>query len=266
MQRCIWPNFERLGVDQDVALRLAELDPSTVSSIALDHFGLDAAALKERIKELHSSNQIIAADEIDLQLLGTTSVGYDQAVFDTPDDCILTDVHPIKVRYPQEITWGPGRKQIWSDYNIARAVARRFELTEDDAFYDLGSGYGRLPLYAGITTAAKCVGIELVEERAALTAERTFLLDLPNVETKIGNIRNHDYSDGTAFYMYQPFSSETYQHVVDELERIADDHTIQIALRINNPLISSNPRFAHAGTEAVRLEGHRTRVDFYESR
>jgi histone methylation protein DOT1 len=232
----------------------------------------DPEEVKAHVRELHASDLHIDPDKMDELLFGIKCVEYEREIFGRRDG-LYPDLETFARakelhRFGNEQTWGPGPAGIWTSYNIARGIVKMLELTEEDTFYDLGSGYGRVPLYAGIVSAATCAGIELVEERAAITELSAQRLGLDNVSTKAGNIRGHDFSDGTAFYMYEPFRWATYEHVVNRLGQVANDHPIRIVMRIDNMLVRDNDRFENvlqqdisdAGVAGIKLHLYQSRA------
>ena len=101
-------------------------------------------------------------------------------------------------------------------------------LTAEDVFVDIGSGLGHVPLLISICTDARAIGIELegaYVERARQCAER---LNLDRVRFFEQDARVADYSSGTVFYLYTPFSGAMLQGVVDRLKQQAASRQIRI--------------------------------------
>jgi SAM-dependent methyltransferase len=99
-----------------------------------------------------------------------------------------------------------------------------------DVVYDLGSGYGRVVfmgalIYPDVTWK----GIEFVDERVNSANEVKDKLGLINAQFMQGNVRDMDFSDGDIFYMFNPFSEETLEVVMDKLHKIARLKRIIIA-------------------------------------
>lgn len=203
------------------------------------------------LRDFHESNDVRPSTEIDQLVYGTTCTEYDKEVFrellavdtDDPVDEPLGRMAKKHKLFGRETTWGPGSESIWTPYEVARDVVKTFELNSDDVFIDLGSGYGRMPIYAGINSDAECVGVELVAQRTEFTERRIALLGLANVRTRTGNVREIDYSDGTAFYMYAPFNQETTGIVIDELVKMSEEKHIKVAMRATRYLLDSKSSF-----------------------
>lgn len=80
------------------------------------------------------------------------------------------------------------------------------DLKRKDVLYDLGSGVGKLIVYAAMTTEAKCVGIELVEPRHRLAVEaleearRRGMIRARRAEMVQADFMRVDLSDATVIY------------------------------------------------------------------
>jgi Histone methylation protein DOT1 len=101
-------------------------------------------------------------------------------------------------------------------------------LAAGDVFVDIGSGLGHVPLLISICTDARAIGIELESayvECARQCAER---LNLDRVAFFEQDARVADYSSGTVFYLYTPFSGAMLQLVLDRLKQEAACRQIRI--------------------------------------
>lgn len=95
-------------------------------------------------------------------------------------------------------------------YNSAREILHKVKPQKDDVVYDLGSGYGRFCFYGSLTTDAAFKGIEIVERRvkAANSIKERFGID--NLTFTQGDVTEQDFSDGTIFYLFNPFYPQGY--------------------------------------------------------
>ncbi len=124
-----------------------------------------------------------------------------------------------------------GEQEIYQGmfYSVIKEVIERLDLGEEEVFYDLGSGYGRVPLYFGLTTRLKKIkGIELVGRRVEQSREAAKRLGLDQVEFIQANARVHDFSDGEIFFMFNPFTGESLRVVVDRLKELSRAKPIRI--------------------------------------
>lgn len=115
-------------------------------------------------------------------------------------------------------------------YVVARDLLELLRPSPDDLVVDLGCATGRVVLYGGVVTDARLLGIEIVEERAAIGAAAARALGLsPRVSVTAGNVLDHDLSRGTVFYMFRPFGEATEAEVVRRLHDEARRRPIVIA-------------------------------------
>ncbi len=104
----------------------------------------------------------------------------------------------------------------------------RAALTDRDVLVDLGSGLGHVPLLAAVCTNARCIGIE--REAAYVDCARLCAqaLKLSNVTFTTQDARDADFSRGTLFYLYTPFTGTILRSVLDALRREAARRDIRI--------------------------------------
>jgi hypothetical protein len=104
----------------------------------------------------------------------------------------------------------------------------RTALTERDVLVDLGSGLGHVPLLASICTPAFSIGIELESAYIDCARQSAQGLNLNNVTFLQRDARTADFSAGTVFYLYTPFTGTILRAVLDSLEREASRREIRI--------------------------------------
>ncbi|MFC2149399.1 hypothetical protein ACFLQ8_01735 [Candidatus Auribacterota bacterium] len=116
-------------------------------------------------------------------------------------------------------------------YGKVQGMLKALGLKHDDVLYDLGSGYGRVILYAGmVTDVGHAVGLELVNQRVNRCNEIKDELKLNNIEFRQANCRDEDvrFDNGTVFFLFNPFSSDTLNIVGEKLKDIASGKKIRI--------------------------------------
>jgi protein-L-isoaspartate O-methyltransferase len=109
------------------------------------------------------------------------------------------------------------------------ALMAHAHLDAHDVFYDLGSGLGRVALLAGLLTNAQVRGIEFEPAYCAYAQERAHSLNLSRVTFRNADAREADYTDGTFFFLYTPFTGRVLQAVLARLETEAHTRPITIA-------------------------------------
>lgn len=125
------------------------------------------------------------------------------------------------------MAWSDGQKP--TDYDCLRLAFQAIEITPSDILYDLGSGYGRVAVYAAaVTRAGRIIGIEFVAEKVAEAIRVCREHSLSQVEFIKDDVRHADFHNGTVFYLFNPFLPETLKAVFDKLRKIAQDHPIRL--------------------------------------
>jgi hypothetical protein len=148
--------------------------------------------------------------------------------FDFRDD-LISGV--LQLEQPEDGQLGREAEMVFYQPTPARHIFNLIGLTAlaaEDVFVDIGSGLGHVPLLISICTDARAIGIELegaYVERARQCAER---LNLERVALFEQDARVADYSGGTVFYFYTPFSGAMFEAVLDRLEHEAASRRIRI--------------------------------------
>jgi hypothetical protein len=102
-------------------------------------------------------------------------------------------------------------------------------LKEDDVFYDVGSGLGRVVLLAALLSTAQVKGIEFEPAYCTYAHQRAQSLRLSRVSCVNVDARQADYTDGTVFFLYTPCTGRMLQEVLDRLHGEARLRPITIA-------------------------------------
>lgn len=121
-----------------------------------------------------------------------------------------------------------GISYVPTHFDDAYKFLKELNLQEDDIFYDLGSGPNRIPIMAKLfTNVGKAIGIEVQQNLVEIGNRVAEKHGLKNVELIHSNVLDHDFTDGTVFYMYFPFTGATEQEVLRRLKEDVD-HEIKI--------------------------------------
>jgi SAM-dependent methyltransferase len=102
---------------------------------------------------------------------------------------------------------------------IVIEMARKARLTEADAFYDLGSGLGQVPILIHLLSGAAAKGIEFEPAYCDYARACAADLNLARVESVHADARAAGYSGGTVFFMYTPFEGEILAAVLEKLRK-----------------------------------------------
>ena len=105
---------------------------------------------------------------------------------------------------------------------VILALVDQVQLTADDVFYDLGAGLGHVAILVHLMTRAVARGVEIEAaycRHAQRCAEELGLSQ--QVRFLNFDARDVDYTDGTVFFMYTPFTGKLLDAVLATLARQA---------------------------------------------
>lgn len=98
------------------------------------------------------------------------------------------------------------RKKLWSTpKEVIDKAIECLDLSSDDVVYDLGAGDGRFIVSAARKTDAKCIGVEIDEERVNEIKQcilDTFSEEPMRCQIVHGNALDVDLSNASAFFLY----------------------------------------------------------------
>jgi precorrin-6B methylase 2 len=89
--------------------------------------------------------------------------------------------------------------------------------TQGDVFFDIGSGLGQVAILVNLLTGVKATGIEFEPAFCNYARDCAAELNLPGVTFSNTDARTANYSDGTVFFLYTPFTGEMLQEVLELL-------------------------------------------------
>ena len=135
-------------------------------------------------------------------------------------------------------------------------LIKRVGLTEQDVLVDLGSGLGHVPLLTSICSGARSIGIELEAAYVDCAQRSASSLNLTRVSFVRQDARAADFSTGTVFYLYTPFTGTVLRAVLDSLHQEAIGREIRICtLGPCTPIVAQEGWLRATGTlELDRIE------------
>ncbi len=152
-----------------------------------------------------------------------------------------------------------------SFWNTLPRILPQNEVGPKDVLLDLGSGMGRIVVYAGMKYPfRRIIGVEVSPElhniaQHNLARNRT-RLRCPQIELINSDVLNYRIPDDvTVVYLYNPFRGPVFQHVVDELERSIDRNSRKIRIIYLNPREES--RLLASGRARLVRSGRAVRTD-----
>jgi SAM-dependent methyltransferase len=116
-------------------------------------------------------------------------------------------------------------------YSSILEVLRFLSLSPADTFVDIGSGKGRVICCAARHRVAKVVGIDLSAEfceQATANARRMRGRKAP-IEVHNVIAQDFDYSEGSVYYLFDPFGPDTLGQVLDRIHKDRGEKPVRIA-------------------------------------
>jgi len=101
--------------------------------------------------------------------------------------------------------------------SVILELTERLNLKERDIFYDLGSGLGKVTLLVHLLTGVKVVGVEYQPDFCAYASRQADELDLEGLRYLNDDARHVDYSDGSVFFLFNPFGGVIFDSVLEKL-------------------------------------------------
>ncbi len=111
---------------------------------------------------------------------------------------------------------------------IVFGLAERVNITNEDVFFDIGSGLGQAVILVNLLVGVTAVGIEFEPAFCKYGEDCAAALNLSNVSFVNTDARKADYSRGTVFFMYTPFSGEMLDEVLEILRKESLTRKIKI--------------------------------------
>ena len=133
---------------------------------------------------------------------------------DIPEETIVRD--PEMVYYQKT----PAR--------IIFELADKAGFEECDVFYDIGSGLGQPTIIVNLLTGVKSKGVEFEPTFCNYANKCASELKTKNIEFIHSDARLLDYSDGTVFFLYTPFTGKILADVLSILHQRSKKGTIRL--------------------------------------
>ncbi len=128
-----------------------------------------------------------------------------------------------------EATMAPQPEMVFYQQTPARIIFQlATAIKPEDVFVDIGSGLGQVAILVNLLTGANAKGIEYEPTYYVYANCCSAQLNLNNVEFINTDARYADYSHGTVFFLYTPFTGSILQEVLRRLQQEARNRTIRI--------------------------------------
>lgn len=189
---------------ENLRSRLEEIDNNLFIHLrsSIRSANLSGIAFKNAIDKYLANSQFLNQDEM----------GYDNL------DLLVNGIFSFRA-LPDE-TMERETEMVFFQKTPARIIFELVEkahFSESDVFYDLGSGLGQVCMLVNLMSGVISKGVEFEPEFCNYARICSAELNLKNVEFINDDARFADYSDGTVFFMYTPFTGGILEDVMNIL-------------------------------------------------
>jgi predicted RNA methylase len=128
-----------------------------------------------------------------------------------PEGPIISEQEPWRSRASDNARHGDNWRYATIGYQHVREILRVVSPGPEDVFYDIGCGMGRILCVAAQQPVRKCVGVELQEPLCQIARRNAASLRgrKAPIEIVCRDATTADLSDGTIYFMFNPFGPET---------------------------------------------------------
>jgi cyclopropane fatty-acyl-phospholipid synthase-like methyltransferase len=164
---------------------------------------------------------------------------------DSDEKCYLDYDNSI---YEDALCYQPSR------YEDLEEMVMYLKPTKNDVFVDFGCGKGRVVCYMALQDVRKVIGVELRKEYASVARRNIGLVKPPTpAEIQCCDAATFNSDEGTLFYMFNPFGSDTVREVIENIQRSLAAHPRQIGVIYNNPVYRNHLDRANWLAKPVRI-------------
>ncbi|SEW51481.1 class I SAM-dependent methyltransferase [Chitinophaga arvensicola] len=111
---------------------------------------------------------------------------------------------------------------------IVFELVDQVRFVKEDVFFDLGAGLGQVAILVHLLAGIRTIGVEFEPAFCHYARQAAAALNLPAVTFINTDARKADYSEGTVFFMFTPFTGEILQDVLDMLRKESLQRRIKI--------------------------------------
>lgn len=157
-------------------------------------------------------------------------------------------------------------------YRSIFKILRFLALKNTDVFVDLGCGKGRVICCAARYDLVEVIGVEYLEHLSKLARRNLHQLRGRRSPVSVisGVAEDFDFTQGTAFYLYNPFGPKTMSEILSKLRYGLDarDREVRIAYvnAMHEELLADTPWLKHYGTLPPALPDNCDPTSFWISR
>ena len=125
---------------------------------------------------------------------------------------------------------------VQSGYSTILLALQHSNLSKGKTLVDLGSGYGRVGLVGSLLwPEVDFIGYEYVSHRVDVSNDASDFLKLNQCKffTQDLSLKTFDVPEADVYYLYDPFSEETYKYVLDQIIEISKRREITVVTKGN---------------------------------
>lgn len=111
---------------------------------------------------------------------------------------------------------------------IVFELIEKLNFTKKDVFFDLGSGLGQVTILVNLLCGIKTKGVEIEPSFCEYAKQSVAEFKLPDVDFINADARKADYSEGTIFFMFTPFTDKVLEDVLLLLKKESQHRKIKI--------------------------------------
>lgn len=161
--------------------------------------------------------------------------------FDRLDDLFKLDYkldkNMIVDEHQKERLYQKSGVGVQSGYSTILLALEAISLNRGAKIVDLGSGYGRVGLVCSLLRPdTQIIGYEFVPHRVDVSNKASEILGLSNrlkFITQDLSDENFSIPDADIYYLYDPFTKETYKYVLDQIVEVSKRQNITIVTKGN---------------------------------
>jgi precorrin-6B methylase 2 len=112
--------------------------------------------------------------------------------------------------------------------SVILELTERVEFSEQDIFYDLGAGLGKVTVLVHLLSGARAVGVEYQPDFCTYAEKQADRLGLTAVKYLNMDARHASYTDATVFFLFNPFGGRIFDGVLERLRLEAQKRELLI--------------------------------------
>lgn len=148
---------------------------------------------------------------------------------------------------------------VQSGYSTILLALDKLKLKEGSRIVDLGSGYGRVGLVTSLLyPLINFIGYEYVAHRVNISNAASEFFDLDKnlifIEQDL-SIKSFNIPDAEVYYLYDPFTKETYKHVLKQIVEVSQRLAVTVVTKGNASDWLYDLAQIHDWEEPVQLDG-----------